>query len=375
MDTAAEVLFVIEIVLISIILTVIQVPLRKKEHRILRTVIFILKLVLIPATALLYESIEWKISYTNPDILCAVYVAIIGDVVASVFEYIIRRIRNCIDSRRVPRHRFNYKVGVAFSLMVCMVVLIAGTVNAETITKDTHCWQADSLECEHTFAFASDLHTGAALSMDALRDFCRQINESDAEFLILGGDITDELTSYEYMKETYNILSTVNVPVYMVYGNHDRQPGAYHVGGRTYSNEQLLDAISSAGITLLVDEYVQAADDLVILGREDISVGDARKDWSELVNPYGAGALIVVDHQPTDKKQLENEVSALQLSGHTHAGQVWPLKTIYNILGYPAYGEFSYPGTRLYVTPGTGGWALPLRTEVHSGWELITLHP
>jgi predicted MPP superfamily phosphohydrolase len=177
------------------------------------------------------------------------------------------------------------------------------------------------------------------------------------------------------MVETYGILSTVSIPVYLVMGNHDRQPYSHYAGGRTYTDAQLLDAIDSAGIKLLCDEFVLVDTDLILLGREDVSAGDARKAWSELSNPYPGKTLIVADHQPYDRDQLKAEVSALQLSGHTHAGQLWPLQTIYNLLGYPAYGEFDYPGTRLYVSPGLNGWSPPMRTEVHCGWELITLHP
>ena len=105
-------------------------------------------------------------------------------------------------------------------------------------------------------------------------------------------------------------------------------------------------------------------------------MGAARKPWSELSNPYeGKGALVVVDHQPYDTAQLMEEKSALQLSGHTHAGQLWPLQTMYRAVGLPAYGEFSYPGTLLYVTAGESGWATPLRTEEHCEWDLITLKP
>lgn len=374
MDTAAMVWLIAEIILAWIILTAIQFPLRKEEHMILRSIIFLLKVILIPAVAVLAMGVEWALPYTHNDILCAIYIALIGDVAASVIEYIVRRIRAWRDVSDELRGRFDYRVGVSIGLAVCFVMLAFAAVNAETIRVDTHEWQADGLVQEHTFAFAADLHAGSSMSMDSLREFCRQVNDSDAEFLILGGDVTDEMTSYEQMIETYAILSTVKVPVYLVYGNHDRQPGADYVGGRTYTNEQLLAAIDGAGITLLTDDYVQVASDLVILGREDVSAGDARKDWSELVNPYG-GALIVADHQPYDKEQLKIERSALQLSGHAHAGQLWPLKFIYSLLDLPVCGEYSYPGTRLYVTPGASGWAPLLRTEAHSGWELITLLP
>lgn len=370
----ADVLFIAEAFLVWAVLYAVQIPLRKEEHRVLRSAVFLLKLILIPAVAVLFSAIDWWLPYNHGSIMCAIYVALIGDVVASAVEYAVRWLRARGDADGESRHRFDHRVGAPIGLAICIVVLAYGTVNAETVNEDTHEWQAEGLEREHTFAFAADLHTGSAQSMDVLRDFCRQVNESGAEFLILGGDVTDELTTYEEMVETYSILSTVDVPVYFVYGNHDRQPGEHFVGGRTYTDEQLLEAIEGAGITVLVDEFVQVDSDLVLLGREDLTV-DSRKDWSELVNPYPDGALIVVDHNPYDDAQLEKEVSALQLSGHTHAGQLWPLKTLYRLFYPQVCGEYDYPGTHLYVTPGMSVWGLPIRTEAHCAWELITLHP
>jgi len=369
-----DVLFIAEAFLAWAVLYAAQIPFRKEEHRVLRSAVFLLKLILIPAVAVLFSAIEWWLPYNFGRIMCAIYVALIGDVVASVVEYAVRWIRARGDADGESRHRFDHRIGAPIGLAICIVVLAYGTVNAETVNEDIHEWQADRLERAHTFAFAADLHTGSAQSMDVLRDFCRQVNESGAEFLILGGDVTDELTTYEEMVETYSILSTVDIPVYFVYGNHDRQPGADFVGGRTYTDEQLLDALEGAGIIVLADEFVQVDSDLVLLGREDLSV-DSRKDWSELVNPYPGGALVVADHQPYDNVQLEEEVSALQLSGHTHAGQLWPLKTLYRLFYPQVCGEYDCLGTRLYVTPGMSGWAIPIRTEAHCAWELITLHP
>ena len=369
-----QVLLIIEVIVAWAVLTAIQYPLRKERHRNLRIAVFLLKVILIPIIALLAIAAEWFVAYTDEGILCALYIALIGDVITSLAEYIIRRLKTRGEDDG-SRHGYDHRIGMPLGLCLCIVVLAFAATNADSTGPDHHDWQADGLEREHTFAFAADLHTGGYMSMDAVREFCKQVNESDAEFLILGGDITDEHTSYADMVETYRILSMIDIPTYLIYGNHDRQPGGHYVGGRTYTDEQLLDAIHDAGITLLVDEYVQIADDLVLLGREDISVGDARKPWSELVNPYGSGALIVADHQPYDSEQLKMERSVLQLSGHTHAGQLWPLCLIYNMLGYPAYGDYWYPGTHLYVTPGLGGWAPPLRTEALSAWELVTLHP
>ncbi|MBQ9272964.1 MAG: metallophosphoesterase, partial [Mogibacterium sp.] len=203
-----------------------------------------------------------------------------------------------------------------------------------------------------------------------------QINSENPEFVILGGDVTDELTTYDDMLATYMNLSALKAPTYFIYGNHDRQPDWDYFGSRTYTDEQLEETIKSSGITILSDEYVQLADDLVMLGREDVSMTDLRKDWKTLKNPYaGKGALIVADHQPYDNEQLAVEDSVLQLSGHTHAGQMWPLQKIYRLAGRQAYGEFKYPGTMLYVTAGESDWMMPLRTEEHCEWDLVTIRP
>ena len=92
MDTSTLALLIVEIIIIWAVLTAVQIPLRKKKRRALRTAVFVVKLLLIPIFAILAESIEWAMAYTHGDILCAIYVALIGDVAASVFEYCIRRV-------------------------------------------------------------------------------------------------------------------------------------------------------------------------------------------------------------------------------------------------------------------------------------------
>ena len=225
-------------------------------------------------------------------------------------------------------------------------------------------------------AYASDIHAENDHMIKNLIQFRDQVNEVQPEFVILGGDVTDERTSYEVMVEAWRIISEINAPVYFVYGNHDRQPDSKIFGGRTYSDEQLIENIRAAGVTIVTDEFAKAADDLILLGRYDMSLTDERVPWSELVNPYeGEGALIVADHQPHDKDQLENINGTLQLSGHLHAGQLWPLKSICEVLGIPVLGEYDKPHIKLYLTSGAGVWAVPFRNESNCAWELITLAP
>ena len=369
------VIWIGEIALAWAALFAVQIPLRIKPHPVLRTVAYCVKLVPIPLVAFFFVAVESAVPYTRGDLFCAVYIALIGDVLSSPIEYVARRIRNATraDGDGPPCMQ---GVVAVLSLLACIAVAAYGVWNATTVNQRVHEWEAEGLAKEHTFAFIADIHAGSAQSFEVLQDLCVQINEAKPEFVVLGGDVTDEHTSFEDMNRTYEIISNIDAPVYFVYGNHDRQPDYAFFGDRTYSDGQLETALANAGVHVLSDEFVQVADDLVLLGREDISMGAARRPWEELGNPYeGKGALVVVDHQPYDDAQLMEEKSALQLSGHTHAGQLWPLQALYRAIGLPAYGEFRYPGTLLYVTAGESGWMMPLRTEEHCEWDLITLKP
>ena len=239
-------------------------------------------------------------------------------------------------------------------------------------------YQSEKLTESHTLAFLADLHVGTAQQFEALEDTVSQINAAHPNFVILGGDVADEFTSAESLERTCELLGTIEAPTYFIYGNHDRQPDGDLVGGRTYTDDELVAALENNGIIVLTDEYVAVSDDLVLLGREDISAGEARQPGSALEsqNPNPSAFLLVADHQPYAEKEDAAAIGAdLQLSGHTHAGQLFPLQFIYNAIGLPTYGEYTLGGSTLWVTSGESGWAIPLRTEASCTWNLVTLAP
>lgn len=364
---------IMKIFVLWAILFLIQVPVRKKRIRILGVLIFLIKAYMILQTAYLFVVVVNPFTYQNGELLVALYIVLIGDVAACAVVYIVNRIRS-FKNKEADRKTGTLKWLLLLSAIFSCCVLLYGSWNMSVIKKNTHMWTAKALSREHTFAFAADIHAGKARTPESLRKLCSDINAEHPEFVILGGDITDEHTSYDDMIAAYKVLSELEAPTYFIYGNHDRQPDSDMVGGRTYSDDQLVKAIQDAGIEILSDEYVKIDDDLVLLGREDLSMGEARLPWSSLKNPYeGSGALIVADHQPYDNEQLSQENAALQISGHTHAGQLWPLQRVYRLAGRQAYGEFIEPETQLYVSAGVGVWMIPLRTEEHCAWELVVL--
>lgn len=298
-----------------------------------------------------------------------------SDIAASVLEFAVRKIRQHKDKNAEKKPCRLVFLAVA-ETVICLCIALYGSINARHVIMNEHTWTAGGLKTPHTFAYVSDIHAENSHMAKNLIQFRDQVNQVQPEFVILGGDVTDEKTSHEDMLNAWRIISEIKVPVYFVYGNHDRQPDAGIFGGRTYSDEELEETIRAAGVTIVADEYVKVADDLVLLGRYDMSLANERAPWTELVNPYeGEGALIVADHQPHDNDQLSGIKGTLQLSGHLHAGQLWPLQAICRVIGMPVLNEYDKPFIKLFLTSGAGDWAIPFRTESHAAWELITLTP
>ena len=67
--------------------------------------------------------------------------------------------------------------------------------------------------------------------------------------------------------------------------------------------------------------------------------------------------------------------AVLQLSGHTHAGQFFPLQYVYRLGVDNIYGKYRRGDTDVYVTSGIAGWYFPFRTVARCNYEVITLEP
>ena len=138
--------------------------------------------------------------------------------------------------------------------------------------------------------------------------------------------------------------------------------------------EDLDRALEVAGINALKDEWIQVTDDLVIFGREDFTSPD-RKTLEEIPARPASSFVLMMDHIPYETDDIIASGAELQLSGHSHAGQMFPLQFIYRLFGYDAYGFFKHGDTTLYVSSGVSGWCFPLRTEEHCHYDVVTLTP
>jgi predicted MPP superfamily phosphohydrolase len=108
-------------------------------------------------------------------------------------------------------------------------------------------------------------------------------------------------------------------------------------------------------------------DSFYVVGREDLTINQftnlKRKELSEIVEGIDPSKpMILLDHQPAKLEQAEKNGIDLQLSGHTHNGQLWPFNFITRMVYELSWGYKQKGSTHYYVSSGVGGWGPPIRT-------------
>ena len=173
------------------------------------------------------------------------------------------------------------------------------------------------------------------------------------------------------MKECFHILGKfkTNYGTFYSYGNHDEN---IYNNEKNYSKETLKNNIIGNGINILEDSSYRINDELTIIGRSN----GYKKSISELVsNVNNDDYKIVLAHIPMDYQNVKDSGVDLVLSGHTHAGQIFPaelfqeiFKTSDMVFGYEKDGNFNK-----VVTSGIAGWGIPIRTDEHSEYVILNI--
>ena len=191
-------------------------------------------------------------------------------------------------------------------------------------------------------AFISDIHIGGVSTLYHLEKTMKIATDAEPDILILGGDIFDGDLSFR-AKELEVLKSAASKAKY----------GAFAVNGN-HEHNLILD-VDVEGITrdcgydLLINERREIAG-ITLLGLEDVKYG-----W---IRPYlepedSERFVLVVKHRPGVPNDADGRFD-LQLSGHTHGGQFWPLGYFKNMVSGSVQGLSEKSGGYVYVTNGAG---------------------
>ena len=114
---------------------------------------------------------------------------------------------------------------------------------------------------------------------------------------------------------------------------------------------------------------------MTIVGRDDRS-NRRRKSVEQLMQGVNnSNYTILLDHQPYYLEEAEQAGVDLQLSGHTHRGQVWPLNWVTKKLYECDYGQYRRVKTDYYVSSGMGIWGGKFRIGTDSEYAIIHVEP
>ena len=136
------------------------------------------------------------------------------------------------------------------------------------------------------------------------------------------------------------------------------------------SLDQIKKLYNKTNVRLLLDESVVINNEILVIGRIDKSYNN-RLSLGQITN-NNSYPMIVLDHQPSLYKESFNIGAMLQLSGHTHNGQLFPMDIIVKLHGLLisdvpiGSGLYTKNNFSLLITKGYGVWGFPLRTTGRS---------
>jgi len=267
---------------------------------------------------------------------------------------------------------FLYKSSL-IPLLFTMAFFLYGYYNIRHVVETKYEVVTDKVFSPFRILFVSDSHYGTVLTKKELEKIQIDMEALSPDIVLLGGDIVDENTTNAEMKEIFEILGSISSTygTYFVYGNHDRQK---YTKEKSFSVEELMATLEINKITPIVDEIYSIRDDILLVGREDF--GEKRKSGELLLkNIDSSKYVILVDHQPVMYEENKNLGVDLMLSGHTHAGQIFPAG--YFIKWFHMadlwYGQKRIDSMDVLVSSGLAGWGYPIRTQEHSEYVILDI--
>lgn len=272
--------------------------------------------------------------------------------------YMVLRLSGAVTADQAFTFR---KISWFTTLLVSSLVIFAGFLNALHPVVREYNINIDKKAGEiKTFRIAavSDIHLGSIIRKRSIRILSDKLGETKPDVIFLLGDIVDgeigPVMRGDLLK--YFTCPRCRDGMYAITGNHE------FIGGANIT----IPYIEKNGIRVLKDEVIVLDGQIQVIGRLDRDGlrfgGRSRAPLSELINRTDTlKPVIVLDHQPVSIDEAVNAGADLQLSGHTHNGQMWPLNYLTSKIYKVSYGYRKIGNTNIIVSSGFGIWGPRVR--------------
>jgi uncharacterized protein len=243
------------------------------------------------------------------------------------------------------------------------VCVLYGLVNALVIRVKEVTLPMRGIEQAVRVVHLSDIHVGTIHNAGYLARIVGKVNALNPDFICITGDMFDGIGPVT--AHTVASLKNLRAPAFFVTGNHEKYAGI----------ENVTSILRDTGLRILRNEVIE------ILGIQVAGVDYPERE-NQKENPV-VGTLginpgrpcVLLYHAPVGLEDALQAGVDLQLSGHTHAGQMFPFNWLTRIVYPHMHGLYRIDTLYLYVSPGTGTWGPPMRIGSRSEITLIALQP
>jgi len=225
----------------------------------------------------------------------------------------------------------------------------------------------------YRIAQITDLHVGPTIGRAYVEHIVQRVNALEPNLVAVTGDLVDG--SVEQLGNLVEPIAQLKAPdgAFFVTGNHE-----YFVPGL----EQWLQFLKERGLRVLRNERVsiRGSDGFDLAGIDDLTAKSYGRGHGADLPRALAGrtqdrAVVLLAHQPRQVKDAVALGVDLQLSGHTHGGQIFPFSLLVGLFEPYLAGLFKLGQTQLYVSRGSGYWGPPMRLGAPAEITLIELVP
>jgi predicted MPP superfamily phosphohydrolase len=214
-------------------------------------------------------------------------------------------------------------------------------------------------------AVVSDVHLGPVLGRGFAQKVVDTINATQPDLIAVVGDLVDG--SVKDLGPAAAPLAQLKARhgAYFVTGNHEYFSGA----------EQWVDEVRRLGLRPLENDRTELPF-FDLAGVNDVA-GESEGQGPDFARALGdrdtARACVLLAHQPVQIHDAVEHGVDLQLSGHTHGGQLWPGSLLAAAANPTVAGLERYGDTQLYVSRGAGAWGPPTRVGAPSDITVVEL--
>jgi len=284
-----------------------------------------------------------------------IYLVIGAIIYLIIFTIIIEFIRLIFRLNKKSHKYLGYTI-----IILTLIVSIYSYINTLSYKEEIILIQSPKIEQDLKIIQLSDVHIFGSHSQNRFNKVYKLAIKNNPDFIVITGDLFDY--PGEIPIDTINIINDYNIPVIFVYGNHDVM-----IGDKIVNN--ILNQTKI--ISLNNEKYV--IDGIVLTGIKD---KDTKTYVTEALSKMDLNKEkynILLNHKPQEVKLAQEKGYDLMLSGHTHAGQIFPLNLLEYLASPYLKGLYEVGNMKLYVNQGTYIWGFKMRNFSRNEITIIEL--